>query len=238
MHHRTQAFKQRLLISHGPQLIGLRWEVLFQSFRYCICKNGQRTVVTPLVPGVYIAFRSSLAEHRASEPCLSSFPLCLSSGAILSFLSLNVKVLHRFLCQAVGTFRRWPYWFLEVSFDGFQSSSSSCLPSLPPDPCMCEQTPMLQLWRFPATMHSLPQWTRSSNHGSKLILLPQTSCQAVSLRSEEATNASATSEWWGFFSACFLPHSKGSKAQGEAAGSQLIRPQKSRSHFYGFSFKF
>lgn len=149
MHPRTQGFKQRLLTSHGLQLTGLRWEDLFQSFRYWVCKNGQRSVVTPLVPGVYIAFRSSLAEYRASKPCLSSFPLYWLSGAILSFLSSNVKVPPQatlsgcpqtvaLFWQTVGTFRRWPYWYLEVSFDGFQSSSSFCLPSLPPDPRMCE----------------------------------------------------------------------------------------------------
>lgn len=108
MHHRTQGFKQRLLVSHGLQLTGLRWEVLFQSFRYWVCKNGQRSVVTPLVPGVYIAFRSSLAEHRASKPCLSSFPVYWLSGAILSFLSSNVKVPHRFLCLDVP--RQWHYF--------------------------------------------------------------------------------------------------------------------------------
>lgn len=108
MHHRTQGFKQRLLISHGLQLTGLRWEVLFQSFRYWVCKIGQRSVVTPLVPGVHIAFRSSLAEHRASKPCLSSFPPDWSFGAILSFLSSNVKVPHRFLCLDVP--RQWHYF--------------------------------------------------------------------------------------------------------------------------------
>lgn len=65
-------------------------------------------MVTPLVPGVYIAFCSSLTEHRISEPCLSSFPLYWSSGAILSFLSSNVKV-------PTGSFvwmcrRQWHYF--------------------------------------------------------------------------------------------------------------------------------